>query len=234
MEIADELFLNPLVSKSVNETVRSVARQQRNYLPVEELRQDAWTWVFGNTTKIVTWLEADETPSGKNVRGLMSSSIRVHLHGIVQKERMRNDGTFAEDYYYYSKAVVEEFLPNIFDEYAGSSTASSAPRGTFVTHSKQPSEGFEYQAMLADIRNGFNGLASEDRLILSDRYADGGIDTTIMALAAGVTQRTMRYRLSRAINRLIRNLGGEIPRQRRRVQSNASAQVATRQQESGQ
>lgn len=234
MEITDELFLNPLVSKSVRETVRSVAKQQRDYLPVEELRQEAWTWVFSNTSKIVNWLEADETPSGKNVRGLLSSSIRVHLHGMVQKERMRNDGTQAEDYYFYSKAVVEEFLPNIFDEYAGASTASSAPRGTFVTHSKQPSEGFEYQAMLADIRNGFNGLAETDRVILSDRYSHGGLDTSLMALASGVTERTMRYRLSRAINRLIRSLGGEKPRQRRRVQSNASAQVDTRNQEVGQ
>lgn len=233
MEITDELFLNPLVNKSVNETVRGVCKQQRDYVPAEDLRQDAWTWVFTHQNKVVNWLDADDTPSGKNVRGLLSSSLRVYLHSIVQKERIRNDGTQPEDYYFYSKAVVEEFLPNIFDLYAGVTTASSAPRGTFVTASRQPSEGFEFHAMLADVRNGYNGLDKMDRGILRDRYADGGVETSLLAHTAGVTERTMRYRLSRAINRLVRELGGEKPRIRRRVQSNAAAQVATRGQEVG-
>ena len=81
----DELFLNTLVAKAVNQTAKQVAKSQREYIAEDDLRQEAWIWVFAHTEKVNGWLDDDETASQKNARGLLSSSLRVHLHKICQK-----------------------------------------------------------------------------------------------------------------------------------------------------
>lgn len=229
----DELFLNTLVAKAVNQTAKQVAKSQREYIAEDDLRQEAWIWVFAHTKKVNGWLDDDETASQKNARGLLSSSLRVHLHKMCQKERMRRDGTAEGDYYHYSRNVVEQLLPDAFDPDAGTTMVSAAPQGEYVRSSKQPSEGFEYHAMLSDIRAGLASLPANDKRILWDRFAFGGNDIGVMAASAQVEERTIRYRLSRAINRLIRSIGGETPRRMRPRRSNAAAQVETRRTEEG-
>jgi len=231
--VNDELFLNTLVAKAVTQTAKQVAKSQREYIPEDDLRQEAWIWVFAHSRKVHGWLDDDETASQKNAKGLLSSSLRVHLHKMCQKERMRRDGTKPDDYYHYSRSVVEQLLPDAFDSDAGTTTVSAAPHGEFVRSSKQPSEGFEYHAMLSDIRAGLASLPPNDKRLLWDRFAFGGSDVKVMAASAKVGDRTMRYRLSRAINRLIRSIGGEQPRRMRPRRSNAAAQVETRRIEEG-
>ena len=182
----DELFLNTLVAKAVNQTAKQVAKSQREYIAEDDLRQEAWIWVFAHTEKVNGWLDDDETASQKNARGLLSSSLRVHLHKICQKERMRRDGTAEGDYYHYSRNVVEQLLPDAFDPDAGTTTVSASPRGEYVRSSKQPSEGFEYHAMLSDVRAGLASLPPSDKRILWDRFAFGGNDIGVMAASAQV------------------------------------------------
>ena len=232
--MSDELFLNSLVGKAVNQTAKQVAKAQREYLSEDDLRQEAWVWVFAHSKKVQGWLDADETASQRNAKGLLGSSLRVHLHGLCQKARMATDGTMPQDYYHYSRSVVEGILPDAFDSDAGTGSGSAAPSGDFVRSSKAPDEGFEFQAMLADVRAGLASLPQEDKRLLWDRYAYGGVDVAVLSASMGIPERTVRYRLSRAVNRLIRHLGGEQPRRMRPRRSNAAAQVETRQSEEGQ
>ena len=229
----DELYVNSVVAKAVNQAAKQVGKTQRGYLPEDDLRQSAWLWVFDHGKKVSGWLEADESKSSRNAAGLLSSSLRVHLHSIVQKERIEADGTLPQDYYNYSRAVVEALLPDVFDEDAGSTSASPAPKGTYVRHSKQPSEGNEYQAMLADVRAGFASLQQADKRLLWDRFAAGGNEVSLMATTMDVPERTVRYRVSRAVNRIIRHLGGEQPRRMRPPRTNAAAVVEVRQLDEG-
>ena len=229
----DELYVNSVVAKSVNNAAKQVGKTQRGYLPEDDLRQSAWLWVFDHGEKVSGWLEADESKSSRNAAGLLSSSLRVHLHGIVQKERIEADGTLPQDYYHYNRAVVEALLPDIFDADSGSTSASPAPKGTYVRHSKQPSEGNEYQAMLADVRAGFASLQQADKRLLWDRFAAGGNEVSLMATTMDVPERTVRYRVSRAVNRIIRHLGGEQPRRMRPPRTNAAAVVEVRQLDEG-
>ena len=229
----DELYVNSVVAKAVNQTVKQVGKAQRGYLPEDDLRQSAWLWVFDHGKKVGGWLDADESKSSRNAAGLLSSSLRVHLHSIVQKERIEADGTLPQDYYNYSRAVVEALLPDVFDEDAGSTSSSPAPKGTYVRHSKQPSEGNEYQAMLADVRAGFASLQQADKRLLWDRFAAGGNEVSLMATTMDVPERTVRYRVSRAVNRIIRHLGGEQPRRMRPPRTNAAAVVEVRQLDEG-
>jgi DNA-directed RNA polymerase specialized sigma24 family protein len=231
--VNDELFTNSLVARVVRSVSNGVGKQQRYIIPVEDLQQDAWLWVFQNSRKVSGWLEDDDSPSGKHARGMLSSSLRVHLHGICQKHRVERDGTLPGDYYFYTKAVVEAFLPDVFEPEAGTTMTAAAPRGTYVTSSKQPSEGFEYQAMLTDVRRGFQSLPAADKALLYDRFAHGGLEVGIMAASMDKPERTVRYQLSRAVNRIIRALGGEQPRRMREVKSNAAAVAQTQEQERG-
>lgn len=220
-----------LVGQSIKAVATSVARQHHYLVPVEDLIQDGVEWVLRNERKISEWMDDDDSPNQTAVRRLLKSSLRVHLHSVVMKERYERTGCKPGDFYFYTPQVVEELLPEVLD---GHSTTSSMEMDVYVSRSRKPNEGFEREAMRADIQAAFLRLSADDKRLLWDRFAAGGLDVGVIAELSDTTQRQIRYRLSRAINRIIRYLGGEQPkRNRRKVISNAAAVSTTRDQEVG-
>lgn len=219
------------VGQAVKAVATSVGRQHHYLLPVEDLIQEGWEWVLLNTRKLEGWWEDDDSPNHTAVRRLLKSSLRVHLHNIVMKERYRRTGCKPGDFYFYTSQVVEELLPEVLDGYQPSQMAEM---DVYVSKSRKPNEGFEREAMRADIRSAFIQLSPDDKRLLWDRYGAGGLDVSVIATTYDTTNRQIRYRLSRAINRIIRSLGGEQPkRNRRKTVSNAAAVSQTREQELG-
>ena len=220
-----------LVGHSVKAVATSVARQHHYLVPVDDLVQDGWEWVLRNDRKISGWVDDDDSPNQTSVRRLLKSSLRVHLHNVVMKERYERTGCKPGDFYFYTPEVIEELLPEVLD---GHSPTSSADMDVFVSRSRKPNEGFEREAMRADIQAAFLRLSADDKRLLWDRFAAGGLDVGVIAELSDTTQRQIRYRLSRAINRIIRHVGGEQPKKnRRKAMSNAAAVSATRDQEVG-
>lgn len=219
------------VGQAVKAVATSVAKQHDYLVSDEDLVQDGWEWVLRNQRKLQGWVEDDDSPKQTAARRLLKSSLRVHLHNVVMKERYERTGCKPGDFYFYTPQVVEELLPEVLD---GHSPSSNTDLDVYVSKSRKPNEGFEREAMRADVQAAFLQLSKDDKRLLWDRFAAGGLEVAVMATTYGTTSRQIRYRVSRAINRLIRKLGGEQPtRNRRKAVSNAAAQAQTRDQEVG-
>ncbi len=126
--------------------------------------------------------------------------------------------------------MIETLLPDLFDEPdTRGNTDLNQDRGR-----RAPNEGFEYEAMMADLRSGYESLNDDERAFLAQRYAGGGLSTEVMAIQYEVTQRAIQQRLNRVLKKIAHHLGGEpIERTYRQPMSNAQADVATRRAEVG-
>jgi FixJ family two-component response regulator len=75
----------------------------------------------------------------------------------------------------------------------------------------RPAEGNNRLAMIADIRSSFYSLSEKDQNFLQDFYRDGGITADVMAARLEVTERTVRRRDDRIMEKMVERLGGEPP-----------------------
>ena len=121
---------------------------QRGYVDLDDLQQEGYLWVLANQEKVDGWLD-----EGRDGFALLQHAIYQHLHKYTMKERYRKDGTEPGDYYNYRVVVIADLLPDVFNE-EPSFGHSSSDLGTMIRSSKQPSEGGDRMAMIADIKAG--------------------------------------------------------------------------------
>lgn len=191
----------PLVAKAVTMTARRAARSHRGYVELDDLTQEAWLWVYTHVSEIHTRLESEEPQ--RALESWVQSRLRTHLHRYCMRQRYQQDGTNPSDYFRYTTSFIEALLPDVFDE----EPSSNASHDVNVTRGRRaPNEGFEYAATVADIARAAKQLSVEDYTMLSQRYADGGLSTEVLAIAYDVTQRAIQARLQRIIRRLAAHL----------------------------
>jgi FixJ family two-component response regulator len=65
--------------------------------------------------------------------------------------------------------------------------------------------------MVADIRSAFFTLSKKDQAFLEDFYRDGGVTADVLAVSLEVSERTIRRRDDRIMEKLVERLGGEPP-----------------------
>jgi RNA polymerase sigma factor (sigma-70 family) len=65
--------------------------------------------------------------------------------------------------------------------------------------------------MIVDVRSAFDSLPPKDKTLLIDLYADGGLAVQIVAAQLEVSERTVRRREERALDKMVERLGGEPP-----------------------
>jgi len=65
--------------------------------------------------------------------------------------------------------------------------------------------------MVIDVRSAFDALPPKDKMLLIDLYADGGMAVQVVAAQLQVTERTVRRREERALDKMVERLGGEPP-----------------------
>jgi len=210
------------VKQIISTQANKVAKVHHGYVEREDLQQEAWVYVLERPDL----LEEDT----KSARKVLTKSIYFELNRYAMRQRYLKDGTHPEDYFRYTKGIVQELLPEVLDGHR--SVSGAALDDSRVKRS--PSEGFNREAMGADIQREFDRLAESDRIVLIERYCGGGISEEVLALTYDVTPDTMRKRVGRALNRLSKRLNGEVTEhQGRRAISNAHAQVVTRREAEG-
>ncbi len=220
--------LVPIVAKTVSKVAKRSHSLHRGYVELDDLIQEGWLWVAEHEAQV--WERIDSEDTDKSVESWLYSRLRTHIHRYTIKQRTLVDGTKPGDYYLYPVAVIEALLPDLFDEPdTRGNTDLNQDRGR-----RAPNEGFEYEAMIADLRSGFESLNDDERVFLMQRYASGGVSTEVLAIQHEVTQRAIQQRLNRTIKKIARHLGGEpIERSYRQPMSNAQAGVTTRRAEVG-
>jgi RNA polymerase sigma factor (sigma-70 family) len=221
-----EHILTPLVNK----IVKRIYKGHLQYVEMDDLRQEGWMWVAEHTDLVSETIESDETKDYRLTERLIYPRIRANLHRYCMQQRYLKDGTKPGDYHFYTAEQVADLLPDVFD---GTRSTRSSSELSDTRSTRSPSEGWEYEATVADVQSGLARLKEPERDFLRALFADGGLSTEVMSIQYEVTQRAIQQRTSRILNKVVKNLGGSLPIGRRAAVSNASMQVTTRRQEEG-
>lgn len=221
--MVNDLLLDESVTRAIRASARRSHSAQRGYLELDDLMQEGYVYVMDNEARVSEWLGY-----GKEGSALLHHALYQHMHKATMRERYLKDGTKPGDYYQYRKEVIIELLPEMFDG-EPLAVASSSDLNAVIRSPKQPSEGGDRMAMIADMQYAYKRVNDYDKGVLSDRYADGGLAVELMAAARDITPRTMQSHIDRAVRNMAKHVGGEAPRSRKAI-SNMEAQMITRAQ----
>ncbi len=171
---------------------------------VADLRQSLYQWFMEHPNKLDEW----EAKGEKDAKNLIYRSLRNQALDYCQKWKAKSVGYDIADLYYYTSEVIEALLPAVLrSEY---NTAHKLNIGR-VGRPSAPAEGGNLVAMMIEIDYVYWKLGKEDRRILFMRHAESLDFKEIANFLSLGSEDAARMRHKRAVNRMIRKLGGFKP-----------------------
>lgn len=202
----------PLTEASVLSTMQSTARQVRNkfygYTDLEDVLQVMRLDMLEHPRKY------DKLVANGNAYFLSQEFSRVGSR-YAMKDKAAALGFRPEDLFFYSKKVLREIIPVILESWESGDLYE-----------------FEYtdRALWVDVDRGLRKLSPAELQVI--RWAFHGDENTV-ATKLGISESAAAMRVSRLLDKIREDLGGENPTPRRRSFSNAAAQAQTRNQWDG-
>lgn len=225
-----------------------IAAYARSYSLInpQDIRQCLYLTWLEKPNKVIRALAKEDPEEGPTaLMRLLSGWAADYCRGETAAIR----GYCPEDVYHYSRKQLRALLPMLGYTLAWTNLAVKESDGGRQCGAPLAERGDEL-AVLADLSAGFDKLSESDRELLSIRFIESGVadahtdeEEDVIHIAHedicdlyGITPDAARKRVSRAVSRLLKAMGG--PRTLnvntgRRSMSNAAAQVATRQDWSG-
>lgn len=196
--------ITPDELKIAKQGAMSAYRSGRNLVSSEDLVGEANLWLVKHVDKVRLWRD-----QGRHGQNKLRNACRQRCLTIIAQERRKRSGLQPGDVFYYTPVMIREVLPDIWeeDDWTNSGTSSAEE----IRSPSRPSEGNNRLAMIADIRSAFFSLSKKDQAFLEDFYRDGGVTADVLAAALEVTERTIRRRDDRIMEKLVERLGGEPP-----------------------
>lgn len=187
--------------------VTLTAEYARKYSMVErdDISQELWMWFVGHMRKYKEWSELEPKDKDK----LIAKSLRNAALKYCEKEKARKVGYDVSDLYYYDSSVVEAFLPSIIAGTYSIPTSIQDLNAKFG--SGNVSDGNNWLALRSDIASAFNKLSEAKQNILILRFSMDAPDWTVLSKDMNSTPDGARMKVQRAINSLVKNLGGWKP-----------------------
>ncbi len=214
------------VYKLARTASRYSAKINRNAVPVEDIFQHLIVWALSHWHKIDEWNEQ------QSLAFKLRRTYANEAQKFVTKERAYKSRVSTSDYFYYTPEILHQLLRDVWDYEGWLDTPDLSSE--FVSKTSKVNEGNSRIALLSDVANGLRGLNEQDKNLLRQRYANGGMDFDVLAVVYEMTEEALRKRVHRAIKKLQDRLGGEPPiwsNRRRVVRSNAQARAETQRQE---
>lgn len=206
--MTEALLFADVCEKYVVRASSEAARRYGNYgVTREDVQQELFVWLYGEgAARVRRWLESEPQKKVRTYRALVDVA-----RSYCETEKAARLGYETSDVQWYSPALIEGLMPLVFDKtFDGSAGAGD---GSGRKQKKAPQEGGDMLAYVVDIRRAISRCPDWVGSTLLDN-APGG---------AGWDQ---------AVVEVLNVLGGERPTiGRRRVQSNAAAQYATKENE---
>ena len=195
--------ITDLELKLARQGATSAWRSGRGVVDKEDLIAEANLWIVEHLEKVTHWRE-----QGRHGQNKLRNACRQRCLTIVARERKRRSRLQVGDLAYYTAQMVREMLPMIFhvEDWVSGEVLSDERRAP-----SRPSEGNTRLAMIIDIRSAYEALPEKDRMLLRDLHCDGGVPVQVLALQLEVTERTVRRREERALDKIVEQLGGEPP-----------------------
>lgn len=187
------------------QTLASEYYRKYSMLERDDIAQELWVWFVAHPRKYKEWSELEAKDRDK----LIAKSLRNAALKYCEKEKARKSGYDASDLYYYDASVVEAFLPSII---AGTySIPVSIQDLNAKFGSGNVSDGNNWLALRSDIAAAFNKLSDAKQNILRLRFSIDSPDWALLSKDMDSTPDGARMKVQRAINSLIKNLGGWRP-----------------------
>lgn len=207
MALPDELLttLSPIM-ESVS---HDMSRRYRQYGGShEDFYQESWVWVASHPRKVIEWFDPDLTEPSAGQK-MLAQALRNELHDIGESLKAQHVGYSRDDLTYYSRNMLRELLPSMFEE--GAWIHPEQSDGGERRQRSVPAEGGNWVATLADVSRAYDQLEEDDRDLLFAFHSDG-LSNKLMAEMHDISEQTMSYRHDRALRRLVDLLGGPRPR----------------------
>jgi DNA-directed RNA polymerase specialized sigma24 family protein len=183
---------------------KSAWRSSRNLIEYNDLLGEAHLWLVENYNKVEEWRE-----EGRHGKNKIRNACRQKCLSVVARERRKRSNLQPGDVFYYTPQMIREVLPNVWDpdDWQTSQQVMTSESRT----PSRPSEGNNRLAMIVDIRGALFNLPETDQQLLADMYKDGGLPLDVVATQWEVTERTVRRREERVLDKMVERLGGEPP-----------------------
>jgi hypothetical protein len=186
-----------------------------------DIQQVIWLWFVTHPNKYSEWSELEQKDKDK----LIAKSLRNAAIKYCEKEKAKTVGYELLDLYYYDASVVEAFLPSIIAESYEIPVKIKDLNHKF-NKSEAASDGNNWLVLRSDIANAFFKLTEAKQNVLRVRFSTDNNEWTLIAKDLNTTIDGARMKVQRAINSLIRNLGGWRPRTDDDIQQEESEDVA--------
>ena len=177
----------------------------RKYSIVEtaDVRQILWMWFITHPNKYTEWSKLPP----KDKEKLIAKSLRNAALKYCEQEKARKFGYDMVDLYYYDPSVVEAFLPSILaDSYEIPSKIQDL--NFKFGKSGEVTDGNNWLVLRSDIEKAFNKLAEAKQNILRLKFTTDNCEWNELGKELNTSADGARKRVERAINSLIRILGG--------------------------
>ena len=160
-------------------------------------------WFVTHPNKYTEWSKLPP----KDKEKLIAKSLRNAALKYCEQEKARKFGYDMVDLYYYDPSVIEAFLPSILaDTYEIPSKIQDL--NFKFGKSGEVTDGNNWLVLRSDIEKAFNKLAEAKQNILRLRFTTDNYEWNELAKELNTSPDGARMRVTRAINSLIRILGG--------------------------
>ena len=175
-----------------------------NMVEREDIKQSLYEWFVSHPRKLTEW----EKLGNRSAQNLLYRSLRNQALDYCQLWKSKSIGYELSDLFYYEADVIEALLPAVLR-----GDVAEAPKMNLGMPGRPsaPSEGGNMMAMMAEIKDAYSKLSTEDKGILFLKYANsldyGSIATELQLTSDDAA----RMRHNRAIKKIINRLGGYRP-----------------------
>jgi DNA-directed RNA polymerase specialized sigma24 family protein len=160
-------------------------------------------WFVTHPNKYTEWSKLPP----KDKEKLIAKSLRNAALKYCEQEKARKFGYDMVDLYYYDASVVEAFLPSILADSYEIPTKIKDLNFQFGK-SGEVTDGNNWLVLRSDIEKAYNQLAEAKQNILRLRFTTDNSEWSELAKELNTSADGARKRVERAVNSLIRNLGG--------------------------
>jgi hypothetical protein len=191
-----------------NELVQTLAAEYaRRYTMLErdDIGQELWVWFVGHPRKYKEWSALEQKDRDK----LIAKSLRNAALKFCEREKAKKVGYDMSELYYYDASVVEVFLPTIISE-SYEMPSKIKDLGNSVKGS-EVNDGMNWLVLRSDIATAYYKLPEAKQNILRLRFSMEQPDWATLAKEMDSTPDGARMKVQRALNSLIKHLGGWRP-----------------------
>ena len=200
---------NGVVYEMYNEMVKQIGSEfKRKYQMVErqDIEQELWLWFAEHPNKIEEWLAL---PDQKDRDKLFARSLRNSALDYCIKEKAHKAGYSAEDNFWYNKQFIKLMIPAVLsDDWTKlNNTLSNMGRGSQVL-----AESGNFMAFSSDIKVAFDKLNEREKSLVKLFYGEQ-VDGAELheRIDSSKSQKAVMMEANRAVNKMVRILGGNPP-----------------------